>query len=99
MSSNNYFYINSDYGYNKKDFRLIENFENINVKNTNINSKNIYYNKKLNNQLIQVNKNNQLNQKFTKLTNKEEPVNTFPLAWTCYKSNDKWICPMRGDIK
>lgn len=28
-------------------------------------------------------------------TNK--PVNTFPLAWTCYKKNGKFFCPMRGD--
>ena len=23
--------------------------------------------------------------------------NTFPLAWTCYKDKNKWVCPMRGD--
>lgn len=24
-------------------------------------------------------------------------INTFPLGWTCYESNGKWICPLRGD--
>ena len=26
-----------------------------------------------------------------------QQVNNFPMAWTCYKKNGKFICPMRGD--
>ena len=37
-------------------------------------------------------------QKNTKDTNKKsQKVNTFPMAWTCYKKDGKFICPMRGD--
>ena len=30
-------------------------------------------------------------------SNKKGPVNTFPLGWTCYKKDNRWVCPMRGD--
>ena len=26
-----------------------------------------------------------------------QKVNTFPMAWTCYKKDGKFVCPMRGD--
>ena len=88
---NNFFYINSDYGYNKKDFTLLETFEN----------------KKKNNEKQQHDMNNK-KYKITKQVNRENnivknntiqnKVNTFPLAWTCYKNNSGgWTCPMRGD--
>mgnify|MGYP001187947885 CR=1 FL=1 len=32
-----------------------------------------------------------------KLSKGKKAVNNFPLAWTCYKKNGKYICPMRGD--
>ena len=28
---------------------------------------------------------------------KNSKVNNFPMAWTCYKKNNRYICPMRGD--
>ena len=93
MSFKNYFYINSDYGYNKNDFKLIENFENIPsqkcVKTTqNVNNMENKKNAEKNN--ININKNK-------KNYKKNNEVNTFPLAWTCYQNNGKWVCPMRGD--
>lgn len=40
--------------------------------------------------------NQQINNCNLKKTNSN--VNTFPLAWTCYKDNQgKWCCPLRGD--
>lgn len=32
-----------------------------------------------------------------KKSKKPKVVNTFPLGWTCYKKDNRWICPMRGD--
>ena len=95
MSFKNYFYINSDYGYNKNDFKLIENFENISSKNCMKENTQLNYieNKKKadkNNINTNINKNK-------KNYKKNNEVNTFPLAWTCYQNNGKWICPMRGD--
>ena len=93
----NYFYINSDYGYNKKDFKLIENFENTCLLDSKkIDSNNISNTELNNNQ----NKFNNINIKESKkYTNIKKTVNTFPLAWTCYQNNGEWICPMRGDKK
>ena len=96
MSSNNYFYINSDYGYNKKDFKLIENFE-----NTNIESKNFNCSPNISDTQLNVYNQNKFNQiDIKKVIHKQKnPVNTFPLAWTCYQKNGEWVCPMRGDKK
>ena len=93
MSSKNYFYINSDYGYNKKDFTLIENFD-TNSKNENkieVNKRNLDY---IRHQSYLTNKKKENN---TSVKNNNTPANNFPLAWTCYKSGNEWVCPMRGD--
>ena len=37
------------------------------------------------------------NQKTKNMNRKSQKVNTFPMAWTCYKKDGKFICPMRGD--
>ena len=94
MSSNNYFYINYDYGYNKKDFNLIEKFENTCIDSKNIDTSNNISNTQLNNH--NQNKFNNINIK-KHIHKQKKPVNTFPLAWTCYQNNGKWVCPMRGD--
>lgn len=94
MSSNNYFYINSDYGYNKKDFHLIEKNENTSIDSKNIDSSNNISNTQLNNH--NQNKFNNINLK-NHIQKHKKSVNTFPLAWTCYQNNGEWICPMRGD--
>jgi hypothetical protein len=91
MSSNNYFYINSDYGYNKRDFTLIEKIETEykNVNEIKENKKNydcVKHQNHINNK-----------KKINNVTNNNMPTNNFPLSWTCYESNNKWICPMRGD--
>ena len=31
------------------------------------------------------------------IENNKPTYNPFPMAWTCYKKNNKYICPMRGD--
>ena len=79
--------INDSYGYNKKDFSLIENFDN----SSNKYNQNILMQQHLTNDksIIKdnINKNNQIISQ-----------NNFPLAWTCYKNNQGgWTCPMRGD--
>ena len=43
-------------------------------------------------------KKNQILESFSNKQSKNNPVNTFPMAWTCYQDcNKKWICPLRGD--
>ena len=33
-----------------------------------------------------------------KKNNQKKHINTFPMAWTCYKlENGKWKCPLNGD--
>lgn len=78
--------INDSYGYNKKDFSLIENFEN----SCNKYNQNILIPQNLTNKSII--KDN------IKVNNQNSSQNNFPLAWTCYKNNQgEWTCPMRGD--
>ena len=80
----NFMCISSDYGYNKKDFNLI----NENTKS----EKNVNFNNLKNNKVIE----KKVIENFSSKSNQE--VNTFPLGWTCYRNNNgKWICPMRGD--
>ena len=86
MSSKNYFYIKYDYGYNKQNFNLIENFES---------KQNSVCDKKILKQYKPQNKN--IKKEIKKEIKKKSPTNTFPLAWTCYKNGNDWICPMRGD--
>jgi len=67
-------------------YSLDENFKNYNII-TDDNKPNIEYyvaEKPQNNNNIQKSK-------------KPTFVNTFPLGWTCYKKDNRWICPMRGD--
>ena len=66
-------------------YNLNENFDNfdINIDNKKTNIQYSVYEKPYDNKSIK----------------KETSVNTFPLAWTCYKKDNKWICPMRGDKK
>ena len=48
--------------------------------------------------LNNINKAKKSSSKNPKNTNKKsQKVNTFPMAWTCYKKDGKFICPMRGD--
>ena len=65
-------------------YNLNENFDNfdINEDNKKANIQYSVYEKPYDNKSIKKNK---------------PPVNTFPLAWTCYKKDNRWICPMRGD--
>lgn len=45
------------------------------------------------------NQNTQILESFSNKQSKSSPVNTFPMAWTCYQDckKKKWICPLRGD--
>lgn len=90
MTQQNYFQISSDYGYNKRDFTLLENFE------TNYSKINEIEVKKNKYDCLKCPQNIS-NKKKTNIITNDNVSNNFPLAWTCYKSNNKWICPMRGD--
>ena len=82
----NFMYIGNDYGYNKKNFNLIEKFDNIQSQNL-----------KVKNEPIKKENIIRENIKIKTETNKKE-INDFPLAWTCYRNNEGgWTCPMRGD--
>lgn len=79
--------INDSYGYNKKDFSLIEKIDNS-------------YNKYNQNTLISQHLTNDKSiiKDNTNRNNHNNLQNNFPLAWTCYKNNQGgWTCPMRGD--
>lgn len=44
-------------------------------------------------------KKNQVLESFSSNQRQNSNVNTFPMAWTCYKDkqSNNWICPLRGD--
>ena len=55
-------------------------------------------NKPINNISISIKDKNMLNSgSSSNPINNPSPPNTFPLAWTCYKKNNRYFCPMRGD--
>jgi hypothetical protein len=82
--------INDSYGYNKKDFSLIEKDDNSYNKYNKYNQ-NILMAQHLTNDKSIIKDN-------IKRNNQNISQNNFPLAWTCYKNNQGgWTCPMRGD--